>query len=291
MEVEINRVEDTGINSSLTLVNISKDYSVKSETGTSEHGSTNSKNYSTLTPQKSDSNLKIQTSEAGFTRKRKTIHATFLLLKKKLNLENFMRKTQIDSLLKKCKSKAFRTIHEALKKCLKVKLPRLPQPFITNIKIDFNKVHLEKSIYEIYREYKIIPSVEEFIEKKYLYEDKINLFKDFLNLTFRDVFEYYINSKQYVKDYNHIVEREGEPFAILFNYISKIFVQYYLKSKGNKHKKNREVMKDTCLIQRIKLAKNLHNRKRVKVIELCPEMETKELIFDIKKVYLSRIED
>jgi hypothetical protein len=147
-----------------------------------------------------------------------------------------MRKTQIDSLLKKCKSKAFKTIHEALKKCLNIKLPRLPQNFITNIKIDFNKIYLEKSILEIYKEHKIISSIEEFMSKKYLIEDKVQVFKDFLSLTFRNVFEYYINSKQYVKDYYHIQQREGEKFAILFNYISKIFIQYYTKSKGNRPK-------------------------------------------------------
>jgi hypothetical protein len=172
----------------------------------------------------------------NFSKKRRSLHSTFLLLKKKLNLEQFMRKTQIDSLLKKCKSKAFKTIHEALKKCLNIKLPRLPQYFITNIKIDFNKIYLEKTIYDIYKEYKIIPSVEEFINKKYLMDDKISIFVDFLNLTFKNVFEYYVNSKQYVKDYYHIMNREGENFAILFNYISKVFIQYYTKSKGNKPK-------------------------------------------------------
>jgi hypothetical protein len=170
------------------------------------------------------------------SKRRRSLHSTFLLLKKKLNLEQFMRKTQIDSLLKKCKSKAFKTIHEALKKCLNIKLPRLPQQFITNIKIDFNKIYLEKTIYEIYKEYKIIPSIEEFLNKKYLIDDKIQIFIDFLNLTFKNVFEYYVNSKQYVKDYYHIMQREGEKFAILFNYISKVFIQYYTKSKGNKPK-------------------------------------------------------
>jgi hypothetical protein len=147
-----------------------------------------------------------------------------------------MRKTQIDSLLKKCKSKAFKTIHEALKKCLTIKLPRLPQNFITNIKIDFNKIYLEKTILDIYQEHKIISSVEDFIQKKYLIDDKVGVFRDFLSLTFRNVFEYYINSKQYVKDYYHIEKREGEKFAILFNYISKVFIQYYIKSKGNRPK-------------------------------------------------------
>lgn len=179
-------------------------------------------------------------SNLSGSKRRRTLHSTFLLLKKKLDLEQFKRKTQIDSLLKKCKSKAFKTIHEALKKCLNIKLPRLPQNFITNIKIDFNKVCLEKTILEIYQDHKIIPSVDEFVTKKYLIEDKIGVFKDFLALTFRNVFEYYVNSKQYIKDYYHIQQREGEKFAILFNYISKVFIQYYTKSKGNRPKKEKK---------------------------------------------------
>jgi len=142
----------------------------------------------------------------------------------------------MDSLLKKCKSKVFKTIHEALKKCLTIKLPRLPQKFITNIKIDFNKIYLEKTILEIYSEHNIIPSVEDFQNKQYLIEDKIDVFRDFLALTFKDVYEFYLNSKQYVKDYYNIGQREGENFAVLFNYISKVFIQYYIKSKGNQPK-------------------------------------------------------
>ena len=176
-----------------------------------------------------------------FTKKRKSIHSSFLFLKKELKIEKFKRKTQIDSLLKKCKSKAFLTIHEALKNCLKIKLTRLPQQFITNIKIEFNKCYLDKTIYEIYNEYEIIPSIDEFIEKDYILEEKKTIFQNFLSLTFKNVFESYISSKQYIKDYHHIVNREGEPFAILFNFISKIFIQYYTKSKGNRNKVKKEI--------------------------------------------------
>ena len=155
-------------------------------------------------------------------RKRNSLQSSFLFLKKELKLDNSKRKTQIDSLLKKCKSKAFRTIHEALKNCLKVKLERLPQTFITNIKIEVNKKYLDKTILEIYKEYDIISSAEDFIEKGFVFEEKQNVFKNFLNLSFKSVFESYISSKQYIKDYHHIKVREGEPFAILFNFISRV---------------------------------------------------------------------
>jgi hypothetical protein len=240
MEVEKNRVTENGINFlNSRIENANGEDSLKTESINSEN-STSSQNYSNLEAQnfdiQSSSNLQNYHNLCS-SKRRKNLHSNFLLLKKKLNLDQFMRKTQIDSLLKKCKSKAFKTIHEALKKCLNIKLPRLPQGFITNIKIDFNKIYLDKTIYDIYNEYNIITTVEDFIEKNYLLEDKVNLFKDFISLTFRNVFEYYINSKQYIKDYYHIHQREGEKFAILFNYISKVFIQYYTKSKGNKPKK------------------------------------------------------
>jgi len=177
--------------------------------------------------------------------------------------------------LKKCKSKTFKIIHEALKKCLKIKLKRLPQDFITNIKIDFNKKYLEKTILEIYQEYAIIPSLEDFKTKGYLIPGKVTVFEDFLNLTFQNVFEYYIHSKQYVKDYQYIQKREGDAFAVLFNYVSQVFVQYYTNSKGNKPKKislKRKQSFDSININNINMNVNVDNvfPPTNKVEPLCP---------------------
>ena len=169
-------------------------------------------------------------------KKRKNIHKNFHLLKKTLHLDNFMRKTQIDSLLKKCKSKLFKSIHESINLCLKKKLPRLPQSFITNIKIDFNKFYLCQSIISIYIKNKIFQSFEELIQKDYIIKEKEESLKIFFNIKLQEVFEYYLNSKKYLNDYLKILEREGENFAILFDFISHIFLNYYLKGKGNKPK-------------------------------------------------------
>jgi len=167
-------------------------------------------------------------------KKGKSIHSKFLYLKRQLNLGHFMRKTQIDSLLKKCKSKAFKNIHEALRKCLSVRLERLPQLFITNIKIDFNKYYLSRSILEIYQEFNIIKSLDDLVDRRHVIESRKKILEDFLSLTFKQVYEYYINSHQFKKDYLQISEREGQKFAILFSYIAQIFIQYYQKSRGNK---------------------------------------------------------
>jgi len=169
-------------------------------------------------------------------KKGKSIHSKFLYLKKQLNLGHFMRKTQIDSLLKKCKSKAFKNIHDALSKCLKIKLGRLPQLFITNIKIDFNKYYLSKTILEIYREFNIIESLDDLVSKGNIVENRKKILEDFLNMSLKQVYEYYINSHQFKKDYLQVTEKEGQNFAILFSYIAQIFIQYYQKSRGNKRK-------------------------------------------------------
>jgi hypothetical protein len=139
-------------------------------------------------------------------------------------------------------------------------LARLPQLFITNIKIDFNKTYLDRSIYEIYQENGVITSIEEFMEKGYIIEDKIDVFRNFLRLTFREVFESYVASKQYIKDYHHIKKREGEEFAILFNFISKILVQYYTKSKGNQLKEEGK--------KRVKIEKTESGKDKINLFEI-----------------------
>ncbi len=181
-------------------------------------------------------------------KKGKSIHSKFLFLKKQLNLENFMRKTQIDSLLKKCKSKTFKNIHDALGKCIKIKLRRLPQFFITNIKIDFNKFYLNKTILEFYQEFDIIKSSEDLISKENVIKNRKKILEDFLNMTLKQVYKNYINSLQFKKDYLQVSEKEGQNFAILFSFIAQIFIQYYEKSRGNKKKVLQIKIKELIII-------------------------------------------
>ena len=168
----------------------------------------------------------------------KNIHAKFLFLKRQLNVGHLLRKMQIDSLLKKCKSKAFRNIHEALLKCLKIKPGKLPQLFITNVKIDYNKHYLEKSILEIYQEFNAIKSFEDLVSNGYVISERKKILEDFLHMSLKHVYENYINSNQFKKDYTQISEKEGQNFAILFSYIAQIFIDYYQRSRGNRKKGN-----------------------------------------------------
>jgi hypothetical protein len=164
-----------------------------------------------------------------------SFHASFLKLKKHLEMEMNVRKTQIDSLLKKCKSKFFKSIHVVLKKCFLFKLNKLPQNFITNIKIERNKKFMSDSLLQIYQAHGFLRDIDlllpEDIVKK---EKRINL-KEFLNLSFTQAFDTYTKSEQFLRDYQSIKEKDGFKIAILFDFVSKIFINYFTFSKGNKN--------------------------------------------------------
>ena len=70
------------------------------------------------------------------------------------------------------------SIHEVLKLCLNLLIGRLPQVFITNIKIDFNKIYLTKTIGEIYHEFNLLPTFEEILKKNLIRKGKINLLNE-----------------------------------------------------------------------------------------------------------------
>lgn len=171
-------------------------------------------------------------------KRKANFNKSFSFLRERLSLVNCSRKFQFDSLLKKVKSKIFKTIYDSLKSCLweNFRLQRLPQTFITDIKIDSNKFYLNKSVQEIYEEFGFILSVQKLLEQDYIKKDKLELIEEFLNLSFVEVYHLYMESKQYLKDINKIVRKEGEKFGELFKYIAKNFLDYYLLSKGNKPK-------------------------------------------------------
>lgn len=200
--------------------------------------SNNSKLSSSLESNENKSNNLKSPSEvyiynSTLSKKRSEFQTNLLILKKHLGYSPQARKARMDSLLKKCKCKFFKSVHLAIKKCVSFKLKKLPQNFITDIKIESNKVYMSKTISEIYQEYKIFPTLDALFERKQVKEEKKDLFKEFVSYSMKESFGMYLSSGQYVKDYENLREKENKDFAILFNYVSKIFVQYYECSCGN----------------------------------------------------------
>ena len=95
---------------------------------------------------------------------------------------------------------------------------------------------MHKTVKEIYEEFGISLCVEKLLEQEFVKKEKLELLKEFLNLKFVEVYYLYMESKQSSRDVATIIRKEGAKFGELFKYIAKIFLDYYLLSKGNKPK-------------------------------------------------------
>jgi hypothetical protein len=166
----------------------------------------------------------------------------FMSYREELGFSKVPRKLKLDSLLKKCKAKFFKVVHESVNTLLKIQIEqfRLPQDFITNVNIETNKKWLNMSIREIYLENGLNITETEVRNKYGVKDEKMILFNELVNLTYADAFRFYIQSHRYMKDFEFIQRREGRKFAQIFDYVAKFYVTYYSTGRGNIMKKIRK---------------------------------------------------
>ena len=169
---------------------------------------------------------------------KKSFQTIFSFIRKKLKLK-VVRKNNIDSLLKKCKGKFFKAVFESIKLCLNLKVERLPQKFITNITIEYNKTFLHKKIIEIYNEFNLLPSLEDIINKNLCRKGKIEIFKEIANSDFYSLYNNYICSDRFKRDYEDLKKEEGKRNGILFEFVAKNFCVYYFFQKGHSLKEKK----------------------------------------------------
>jgi hypothetical protein len=202
----------------------------------------------------------------------------FMELRNSLSMEKISRKCQFDSMLKKVKAKVFKVIHDSLSRCFinKYRLIRLPQAYITNIKIEFNKKILGTTVLDMYREYQIFNSFEELISEGAIKDNKKAVLERFLGLTFEEVYNYYITSLKYINDKEKIARKDGAGHSMLFKYIAQNFIQYYVDSKGNKPKK----------VKSVKITeKYIENEEKFEVFGNQPIITPKKLFFKVIPTY------
>ena len=195
-----------------------------------------------------------------------SLYSTFKYLKEKLGLKN-TRKNRIDCIIKKVKTKYIKAIHEAIKYCINLYIHRLPQYFITNLKIEYNKKYLNKTVKEIYNEFKILPSLDELIEKNLIKKGKKELLIVLMNTTLKEAYQYYLSSRLYKYDRMYIKNKEGESVAKLYDYIAQNICQYFIYNKGNKKKNNINNInnnKDSNNLNNVKKNINVYNIINVK---------------------------
>jgi len=154
----------------------------------------------------------------------------FSYIKKKYQIK-FSRKSHIDSLLKKCKGKFFKTIHEIMNLSLNIIVKRLPQKFITNITIEYNQKYLKKNIIEVYQDFNLLPDFHTLVEEGLIKNNRIEAFSEFCSYKLTNLYNIYIESQRYVKEINAVKIHDGRRIGLLYEFVSKNFCTYFEKNK------------------------------------------------------------
>ena len=162
----------------------------------------------------------------------------FYAIRKNLHIKQ-SRKCQVDSLLKKAKCKFFQTIHEILKYSLTIRIKRLPQPFITNITIEYNRYYLEKTVFQIYKEFNLIVNLQK-IDDDIIRINNKELLKEFTKYKLNDLYNVYIESQYYKKNLEQIIAKNGKNIGILYEFVSKNLLSYYRYNKSKIPKKEED---------------------------------------------------
>ena len=155
-----------------------------------------------------------------------SFYSKFKYLCCKYKVEN-IRKNHIDIIIKKVKIKLFKGIHEVLKYCLNININRLPQNFINNIKIEYNRQYLDKTISEIYLEFSILPSLKEILENKMIKKEKTEILILFMNSSLIEIIKIYLSSNLFVYDKKKLQRKSGLNDVILFDFVANNICDYF----------------------------------------------------------------
>ena len=154
----------------------------------------------------------------------------FSYIKKKFQIK-LSRKSNIDSLLKKCKGKFFKTIHEIMNLSLNIIVKRLPQKFITNITIEYNQRYLKKNIIQVYQDFNLLPDYNTLEEKGFIKPNRKQPFEQFCSCNLISLYNIYLQSQKYFNEINEVKTHDGRRIGLLFQFVSKNFCNYFENSK------------------------------------------------------------
>ena len=203
-------------------------------------------------------NNKIQVKQSS-RREINVFYARIKYIRKKYNIKK-SRKNHIDSLVKKAKSKFIKAIFESLKYCLhSCNLYRLPQKFIINTRIEYNKKVLNQTVEEIYSEYNLLPNFETLVKKNMVYKDRKDFLFSLMKSKLKDIYKYYISSDLYTLDKKKIEKKSGEAVVKLYDYVATNICEYFLLNKGNDKRLNR--WRNTTNLKRIIKKKRFETHK------------------------------
>lgn len=155
-----------------------------------------------------------------------------------------LRKFKTDCIRKKIKSRFHKKFRNFLNSKLKeagsnMYFELLPQPFITNIRINFNKKYLNKTIKELFKEDICCTKIKdrdkadtnkrvlEYLENNPNILDKSNI-SDILNSSYENILEEYFYSNNFSEDVE-MLKKEGESpdYIIKYKYIGEHWIDFF----------------------------------------------------------------
>ena len=168
-----------------------------------------------------------------------TFQGFFTFLRKSLQIK-YTRRIHIDSILKKCKGKFFKAVNDCLKKCLKINIKKLPQAYITNISIEYNKKFFDFTINDLYIYFSLMPyPMETILQKNYCIKGKETYFKYIFLSKINTLYSFYIQSNRYKKEIESMKKQKGIKMVLLYQFVSENFINYYHYSKPHVKKNSR----------------------------------------------------
>ena len=162
--------------------------------------------------------------------KRISFPRSYSYLRKKLQIKQ-IRKTHIDSILKKCKARFFKAINDCLKQCVKVQLKKFPQSFITNISIEYNKYILDLTVCDLYQLFNLSNDNLDTGSENCFLEGKERYFKYIYYSKISDLYISYLESKRYKREIECIKYNLGIKMLLLYEFVSENFINYYTFSQ------------------------------------------------------------
>ena len=179
----------------------------------------------------------------------------FSYIKKKFQIK-FSRKSHIDSLLKKCKGKFFKTIHEIMNSSLNIIVKRLPQKFITNITIEYNQKYLNKNIIQVYQEFNLLPDYDTLKEKGFIKTNNKQLFEELCSCNLVSLYNIYLQSQKYFNAIDEVKTHDGRRIGLLYQFVSKNFCNYFENNKPHMIKNKEKIKNNTNITNSIRNKKN-----------------------------------
>ena len=192
-----------------------------------------------------------------------SFYSKFKYLCCKYKIDN-LRKNHIDIIIKKVKIKLFKGIHEVLKYCLNININRLPQNFINNIKIEYNRQYLDKTISEIYLEFSILPPIKEILENKMIKKEKTEILILFMNSSLIDIIKIYLSSNLFVYDKKKLQRKSGLNDVILFDFVANNICDYFQYSSvsGSRNTTNTNLTNTNTTDELKNIAIDVNNNNR-----------------------------